>query len=167
MKQVSHLITLSLVSGCLLLQGCNSVKKSLGIERDPPDEFSVTPSNQPLDMPPDFFCLPVPKPGMPRPQDVKGLHSTKEQFLGPSKTGASELTPGQKAVLEMAGVEEGQDTIAYELDKESRIESAKGKPVLEQLGIKKAKSKDVINPYEESLDLQKQGIPQSRPIPTE
>lgn len=166
MKQVSHLITLSVLSAALFLQGCNSVKKSLGIDREPPDPFSVTPSLQPLDMPPDFYTLPTPNPGAPRPQDERAMGAEREKFLG-----AGQVKPtssiGQKALLEMAGAEEGQDQLARELNNESRIESAKGKPVLEQLGIKKAKNKDVINPYEEAVDLQEKGIPQNRPIVTE
>lgn len=163
MIQRSHLIATSLLIGCFTLQGCGSVKKSLGIDRDPPDEFAVTPSIQPLDMPPDFFILPEPCPGAPRPQDLAATNARNEKFLG-SKQGNNKLTPGQAALLEMAGAEENQDKIAAELDRESNIEHAKGKPILESLGIKKKKS-DVINPHEEAIKLQEQGIPQNQTIP--
>lgn len=159
----SHLIATSLLIGCFTLQGCGSVKKSLGIDRDPPDEFAVTPSIQPLDMPPDFFVLPEPCPGAPRPQDLAAINARNEKFLG-SAQGQNELTPGQEALLEMAGVEEGQEIIADELDRESNIERAKGKPILESLGIKKTKKGDVINPHEEAIKLQEQGIPQNPTI---
>jgi hypothetical protein len=164
-KQVSRLITLSLLSATIFLQGCNSVKKTLGIERDAPDPFSVTPSLQPLDMPPDFYALPTPNPGSPRPQDVKAMGAKKEKVLGANQAQPAS-SPGQQALLDLAGAEEGQDKLARELDNESRIESAKGKPVLEQLGIKKAKH-NVLNPYEESIELQKKGIPQNRPVVAE
>ena len=138
MIQRSHLIATSLLVGCFALQGCGSVKKTLGIDRDAPDEFAVTPSIQPLDMPPDFFVLPAPCPGAPRPQDVAAINERNEQFLG-AQQGHEQLTPGQEALLEMAGAEEGQEVVASELDKESNIERAKGKPILESLGIKKKK----------------------------
>jgi len=156
-----HLVVISLLSGCVLLPGCGSVKKSLGIERDPPDEFAVSPSTQPLDMPPDFFVLPAPEPGTPRPQDVRENNTKKEKILG-LRSNKGILTPGQKALLDMAGAEEGQDQVRRQIDEESHIEKAKGKPLLEKLGIKKKSKTDVINPYEETVDLQKKGIPQNQ-----
>ncbi|MBY0291981.1 MAG: DUF3035 domain-containing protein [Alphaproteobacteria bacterium] len=162
MTQRLHFITITLLSGCFLLYGCQNVKKSLGIDRDPPDEFSVSPSIQPLDMPPDFFALPTPQPGTPRPQDVKEFDAKKEKFLG-SKPNNKTASPGQKALLDLAGAQEGQDKVRQEVDAESHIEHAKGKPVLEQLGIRKTKPKgDVLNPYEESLNLENQGITTSK-----
>jgi hypothetical protein len=160
--QRSHLIATSLLVGCFALQGCGSVKKTLGIDRDAPDEFAVTPSIQPLDMPPDFFVLPQPNPGAPRPQDIAATNARSEQFLG-AQQDEEALSPGQEALLEMAGAEENQDKIAAELDKESNIERAKGKPILESLGIKKKKG-DVINAHEESIRLQEQGIPQNKTV---
>lgn len=162
MIQRSHLIATSLLVGCFALQGCGSVKKTLGIDRDAPDEFAVTPSIQPLDMPPDFFVLPTPCPGAPRPQDVAAINARNEQFLG-AQQGKEALSPGQEALLEMAGVQENQDKIAAELDRESNIERAKGKPILESLGIKKKKG-DVINPHDEAIKLQEQGIPQNQTV---
>jgi hypothetical protein len=154
----SRLVSATLLSSCLVLQGCGSVKKSLGIEKDAPDEFSVDPSIQPLDMPPDFFVLPKPQPGIPRPQDAQALQAKKEKILGSTPEKASPTT-GQKALLEMAGVSEKQENIRQEVDKDSKIVSAKGKPVLERLGIKKTKDENVINPYEEVAELEQQGIP--------
>lgn len=160
--QHSRLITLCFLSAILFLHGCHSVKKTLGIERDPPDEFAVTPSNQPLDMPPDFFTLPEPNPGKPRPQDEREAQARNAKLLGANPTEGS-LSPGQKALLEMAGTEEGQDQIRGEIDKESRIESTKGKPVLQRLGLQKEKAVgEVINPYEEALELEQKGISQNQ-----
>lgn len=157
----SRLLVVSFVSAAMVLQGCSSVKKSLGIDRDAPDEFCVNPSSQPLDMPPDFFTLPNPEPGKPRPQEVKDMEAKKEKFVG-TNTKQQSLSPGQKTILEMAGAEPGKDNIRPEIDNASRIEKAKGKPVLEQLGIKKTDSYEVINPLDEAADLQKKGIPQTQ-----
>lgn len=162
MSQRIHLVLISLLSSCVLLQGCQNVKKTLGIERDAPDEFAVTPSNQPLDMPPDFFALPSPDPGCPRPQEVREAHAKKEKLLGSPMATEGTLSPGQKALLEKAGAQPGQEHVRKEIDTQSRIERAKGKPVLEHLGIKKTKSTEVINPYDEVEELQKKGIPQNR-----
>lgn len=154
----SRYLLLTTLSTCLILQGCTSVKKTLGIERDPPDEFSVTPSMQPLDMPPDFFVLPEPCPGAPRPQDTKALQSKKEKLLGaPLKTG--QITPGQSALLEKAGANPGQENIRAQIDSESRIESSKDKNILQQLGLQKNKpAGETINAYEEARKLQEEGV---------
>ncbi len=161
---MTQLFRLSIISlFCIILQGCHSVKKTLGIERDAPDEFAVTPSNQPLDMPPDFFTLPTPDPGCPRPQEVREINAKKEKLLGSTPQEKGTLSPGQKALLEKAGVEPGQEDIRRKMDEESHIERAKGKPILEQLGIKNSRPKEeTINPYDESLELQKKGIPQNK-----
>lgn len=171
MTQRSLLIIISLLTGSLLLHGCQSVKKTLGMDRPPPDEFAVTPSAQPLDMPPDFFALPIPQPGAPRPQDIRAQNAKREKLLGiPSNSGTS--SPGQAAILEMCGstaptnITPENEDIRKIIDTESRIEKAKGKPILESLGIKKGNAKENLNPYEESLKLQEQGIPQKPSIPT-
>lgn len=159
MIQRSPLIALSLLVACLALQGCNSVKKTLGIDRDPPNEYAVTPSAQPLEMPPDFNCLPIPMPGIERPQDRAAREAQDKKFLGSSEVKESS-SPGQAALLDMCGIQENQDHIRSEIDTEARIEDKKAKPIVETLGIKKTTPKgDALNPYDESLELQKQGIP--------
>lgn len=160
-------LLIALLSGCCLLQACGSVKKSLGIDRDPPDEFSVTPSIQPLDMPPDFFALPVPDPGAPRPQDVKALEEKRNQILG-IKTQNQPASTGEQNLLQLAGAEpkngeKPKEDIRRAIDEESRIEQAKdGASVLQKLGIKKKQpSGEAIDPYQESIELQKKGVPQN------
>ncbi|MBK5955442.1 hypothetical protein CCR92_15760, partial [Rhodospirillum rubrum] len=46
----------------LALSGCSNAKKSLGLDRQPPDEFKVV-TRAPLAMPPDFNLRP-PQPGI-------------------------------------------------------------------------------------------------------
>lgn len=172
MNQRFKYITISLLSCCYLLAGCNSVKKTLGIDRDAPDEFAVNPSSLPLEMPPDFYTkpckpedLPKPNPGQPRPQELKKLEEDKKKLISKNPNQASpngkSLSQGQKTILEMAGVQEGQDHVRKQIDDESRIKNAEGKPVLEKLGIQKTKEKEVINPHTEASDLQNKGIPQT------
>ena len=163
----SRLATLAILSGCFLLEGCNSVKKTLGIDRDPPDEFSVIPSNPVLEMPPEFFVLPTPQPGVARPQEVREMDARKAKLLGSSAVGKGAASPAQEALLEMAGAEKEKHDIRKEIDEESHIERVKGKPWLEQLGLQKSKTKDVIDPYKETVELQKQGIPQNKIVAPE
>lgn len=156
--QRSHSLVLSLFCISLALQGCSSVKKTLGIDRDPPDEYRVTPTIQPLEMPPDFSCLPIPMPGMERPQDRIARQTQEEKFLGASSPIESS-SPGQAALLDMCGVQPNQDKVRYEVDREARMEGKKERPIVETLGLKKAKPKgDAVNPYEEAEELKKKGV---------
>ncbi len=152
----TRLITISLVSSCVLLHGCQSVKRTLGMERAAPDEFAVEPCSQPLDMPPDFFVLPVPRPGTLPPQEVKAMQAKREKLLG-GRAAQGTLSPGQKALLNKAGTEEGQAKVRSQIDEESRIESLNGNPLLKTLGIKQPKG-EAVNPAEEAAALQEKGI---------
>lgn len=152
--------TLCLLALCLVFSGCSSLKKTIGIDRDPPDEYGVTPSPKPLDMPPDFYHLPTPMPGAERPQDVAERLSQEEKFLGAPVVKTQPLSPGQSAVLDMCGVEKGQEKIRYKVDEEARMEGTKDKPILQRLGIQKEKLKgEAVDPYAESEELHKKGLP--------
>lgn len=152
--------TLCLLALCLLFSGCSSLKKTIGIDRDPPDEYRVTPSPQPLEMPPDFHVLPTPMPGAERPQDVAVRQTQEAQFLGAPVVETQPLSPAQSAVLDMCGVEKGQENIRYEVDREARIEGTKDKPILQRLGIQSEKPKgEAVDPYAESEELYKKGLP--------
>lgn len=157
MIQRPHFI-FSLLTACLALQGCNSIKKTIGIDRDAPDEFCVTPGMEPLEMPPNFSCLPIPTPGIERPQDRTARMAQTEKLLGSSKTTQS-TSPGQSALLEKCGAQSGQDHIRHKVDTEARIEGHKDKPIVEKLGITKPKPQgEPLNPYEEVEELKKKGI---------
>ena len=73
------------------LGGCNSVRSTFGLERNPPDEFAVV-SRAPLTLPPDF-SLPPPSPGALRPQE-----STPSQQAASALFGA-----GQQPRMDMPG----------------------------------------------------------------
>jgi hypothetical protein len=160
-------IALSLLAASIMLQGCQSVKKTLGIDRDPPNEYAVTPSVQPLEMPPEFSCLPIPTPGVERPQDRAARQNQKEKFLG-SGGNKEPLSTGQKALLQMSHAQPNQDDVRYAIDTEARMEKQEDKTIIQKLGIKKTKPKgDAVDPYEEAAELQKKGIPPSPTVRTE
>lgn len=163
MIQRSLSISLILLCACLAVQGCSSVKKTLGMETDPPNEFAVTPGAAPLEMPPDFFYLPTPEPGMERPQDRAARETQAEKFLGAAKEKEA-LSAGQQNLLEMCDVQGNQDAVRTEIDTAARMEVKKPPTIIETLGLKKEKPKgDAVDPFEESKELEKQGIPQNRP----
>ena len=71
--------------------------RTLGLTRDAPDEFQVT-TRAPLSMPPSLGALPVPRPGMPRPQEV----STRQQAESTLVPGAPAATSRQQSSGEAA-----------------------------------------------------------------
>jgi len=141
----------------LILTGCNSIRSTLGIERNPPDEFAVTPSSIPLDMPPDFTVLPKPRPGAPRPQDVSASVKAQKELLG-SPLKDTDASSGQVLLLEMAGANGVSDAIRVEVDQDVKLENM-DKSMVESIGFKKQKPKGkIINPVEEAKKLAEKGI---------
>lgn len=92
----------------LMLAGCSSsTMQTLGLQRNPPDEFQVTTQNQ-LSMPPDLnqaaSSLPAPTPGAPRPQDVAVSQQAESAMLGAaSLSGGAPNTTGDQAFVSQAG----------------------------------------------------------------
>jgi hypothetical protein len=102
------LVLAPLVLAPLALTGCNNgTMQTLGLQRDPPDEFQVT--TQPvLAMPPDLnaaaAALPSPIPGAPRPQDVAVPQQAEDAMLGGAALeGGVPSTAGDETFLHQAG----------------------------------------------------------------
>ncbi|WP_119299929.1 DUF3035 domain-containing protein [Dongia deserti] len=67
MRRTPILLAALAVGLLLATGGCSSVKQTLGLTKQSPDEFKVV-SRAPLSMPPDYNLRP-PTPGAPRPQE--------------------------------------------------------------------------------------------------
>jgi hypothetical protein len=84
------LYTTTLIAIGMVVAGCDSFKKAVGIEHTSPDEFAVE-SRAPLTIPPDFNLRP-PQPGATRPQETS--YSDKAQTVidnaGPGEPGKQE-----------------------------------------------------------------------------
>jgi hypothetical protein len=90
----------------LALAGCGSdTARSLGFTRDAPDEFTVV-TRAPLSLPPTLGELPRPRPGLPRPQELRGP-AAGEAALAPASVygvGASSTpSASEQALLAQAG----------------------------------------------------------------
>ena len=94
-----------ILASLLILTGCSDgMKKTFGLEANPPDAFDVA-TQAPLSLPPELGQLPPPNPGEPRPQPddaaQAGLDAlSPESALTPAPTGSS---PGEQALLDQAG----------------------------------------------------------------
>jgi len=89
----------------LPLAGCSDgMKKTFGLEANPPDAFDVG-TQAPLSLPPELGTLPPPNPGEPRPQEPDAAQAGLDAI-----SPASAITPvstanstGQQAFLNQAG----------------------------------------------------------------
>jgi hypothetical protein len=94
-----------ILASLLILTGCSdNMKKTFGLEANPPDAFDVA-TQAPLSLPPELGQLPPPNPGEPRPQPdaaaQAGLDAlSPESALTPAATGSS---AGEQALLDQAG----------------------------------------------------------------
>ncbi|MFC3126979.1 DUF3035 domain-containing protein [Pseudoroseomonas globiformis] len=93
--------------GCiLLLAACGSdTSRTLGFTRDAPDEFAVV-TRAPLSLPPTLGELPRPRPGSPRPQELRGPLAGEAALAPGAVYGVGASTgpsSGESALLAQAG----------------------------------------------------------------
>ncbi len=111
---------LGLALMALALSGCSDVRRSIGLDRQSPDEFSVV-SRAPLSMPPDL-SLPRPRPGAARPQDATPTALAAASVFGGASRGVAVAgkTPGEAALVAQAGAKSGVDPdIRAKVDQET------------------------------------------------
>ena len=75
-----------LALGTLVLSGCGSARQTFGLDRKPPDEFSVL-TRAPLAVPPEYKLRP-PTPGAPRPQE-SDTRQQRDRAAGDARGGTS------------------------------------------------------------------------------
>jgi hypothetical protein len=93
---------LCVFAALVFLAGCSDTRRAIGLEKTPPDEFSIV-SRAPLSMPPDYALRP-PQPGAPRPQDLTARQQARQTiFRAGSEQQASLTMPrGGRSDAEMA-----------------------------------------------------------------
>ncbi len=106
---------------CLLLAlplaACDNAKRSLGLERQLPDEFRVV-SRAPLTVPPDFTLQP-PTPGTKAAQNSP-VKMAESALLGAAQTPtASSLSPLENALLSQTGGDKAGPSIRATIDLET------------------------------------------------
>lgn len=112
----------------LALGGCSDTAETLGLGRNPPDEFAVV-ERPPLSMPP-IFTLKPPQPGAPRPQEVSMPEKAQTVLFGSRRVESSEgESDTEKSLLAQAGAHEAAPNIRALIDREA-AEKAVGSPYL-------------------------------------
>jgi hypothetical protein len=92
---------LALVAACAASSGCAGFSKAIGAEKSAPDEFRVV-TTAPLSLPPDYALRP-PKPGDPRPQELRPDRQARAAVFGEDI--APTATPGERALVSRAGAD--------------------------------------------------------------
>jgi hypothetical protein len=106
------------------LSACEGMKKSLGLTKQPPDEFAVLP-NMPLVVPPDFQLRP-PGTGGPGQLETPVHQKAAAAVFGTengTQTASNEVGFGQgeAALLHAAGAESNDPNIRQTIDREFSI----------------------------------------------
>ena len=120
-RRQRSLLGLALVA--LALTGCSDVRRSIGLDRQSPYEFTVV-SRAPLSMPPSLANLPPPRPGAMRPQDSTSSAVAAASVFGGSSRGAAASaagkTQGESALIAQAGAKSGiEPGIRNKVDQET------------------------------------------------
>lgn len=140
----------------LALAACNSgVKKTLGLERSAPDEFSVV-ERAPLVVPPNFDLVP-PQPGAVGPAETGATQNAQGLVLG-SQSSAPKPANGSKAEQSLLR-QAGATTV------DPNIRSVVNTPVpakptaAQKLGITAdAKEKETLDPVAEAKKLKEKNV---------
>lgn len=100
----------------LTLAACDNAKRSLGLERQLPDEFRVV-SRAPLTVPPDFTLQP-PTPGTKAAQNSP-VKMAESALLGAAQLSAASLSPVENALLSQTGGDKAGPSIRATIDLET------------------------------------------------
>lgn len=119
-------ILLASLLGTVLVttSGCSSLGKTLGLVKQPPDEYTVV-ENAPLTMPPDFGLRP-PAANSGRPIDtnvqdqaVDTIFTTAGAQGATTASNGNNLSPGESALLDQAGASNADPAIRDQLGQDA------------------------------------------------
>ncbi|MEK9944614.1 MAG: DUF3035 domain-containing protein [Alphaproteobacteria bacterium] len=154
----SHIVGATLLAGAVALAACSNASRTLGLDPEPPDEFTVV-SKAPLTIPPDFNLRP-PQPGAPRPQELNPTSRAQAALVGDSQAAPSATrTPGEVALLQVARAQDADPDIRNVLNAETtQLAEREGGFVDRLLDRVRPESDDaeVVNPTEEERRLRQQ-----------
>ncbi len=118
-----HFQKMAIIGMTLCVSACGGTAESLGLGRNPPDEFAVV-ERPPLSLPPEFSLRP-PQPGAPRPQETAMPARANETLFGGSMqsaaaaAGGTEKSDAEKALLASSGAAKAEAGIREIVDRET------------------------------------------------
>lgn len=129
------------VAALVGLTGCEGARKTFGLTKEAPDEFSVY-SRAPLSLPPDYTLRP-PEPGSRRPQAVNPRDRARDAVLtaGGTRSGDFELrnvdrgepSRGEVAILHRTGAINANSEIRGIVDRESAFLAEEDKSITDRI----------------------------------
>lgn len=143
----------------MAVAACSNPSRTLGLDPEPPDEFTVV-SKAPLTIPPDFNLRP-PQPGAPRPQELNPTSRAEAALVGDS-AGQRTAAPsrGEAALLQVARADRANPNIRQVLNEETtqlaNRDSGFVERLLDRVGAGSEEDADVVDPTEEERRLRQQ-----------
>jgi hypothetical protein len=146
MRRTSILLAALALGLPLATGGCSSVKQTLGLTKQSPDEFRVV-SRAPLSMPPDYNLRP-PTPGSPRPQEGTPRDQAEAAVFQYATTGGvpndaippigegeaeTAQSSGESALLQSAGASGVNPNIRQLVDSETAEDEANSRTLADTL----------------------------------
>jgi hypothetical protein len=170
MRRTSILLAALAIGLPLATGGCTSVKQTLGLTKQSPDEFRVV-SRAPLSMPPDYNLRP-PTPGAPRPQEgtprdqaaaavfqytttTGGLPADAIPPIGEGEAETAQSS-GESALLQSAGASGVDPNIRQLVDNETAEDEASSRTLADTLVFWREPEPygEVVDPTAEQKRLQ-------------
>lgn len=157
-----HLQKITILGMALCVSACGGAAESLGLGRNPPDEFAVV-ERPPLSLPPEFSLRP-PQPGAPRPQEISMPARANETLFGgaiqnstPSAEGTPEKSDAEKAILASSGAAKAEAGIREIVDRETTQKVVGSNKLVDELlwWRDPSSSATTVNADEESKRLKK------------
>jgi hypothetical protein len=153
-----HLTAATLVLAALAMAACSNASRTLGLDPEPPDEFTVV-SKAPLTVPPDFNLRP-PQPGAPRPQEQNPTTRAQAALVGDAQAApGAARTPGEVVLLQVARAQDADPDIRRVLNEETTQLAEREGGLVDRL-LDRVRPEDddaeVVNPTEEERRLRQQ-----------
>jgi hypothetical protein len=127
-----------LALGTLVLSGCGINRQTFGLDRTPPDEFSVL-TRAPLAVPPEYKLRP-PAPGAPRPQEsdtrqqaASAVFGSAPQTRQQAAASSAPTTTGESALLDQAGATQVQPGIRTTVNRDAATAAAQNTGFIDSL----------------------------------
>ena len=107
-----------LAGSALILTGCASASRTLGLTKDAPNEFNIL-TNAPLIVPPEYNLRP-PAPGESSLDDNYSERAAREALMG--NVDAAEPSEGELILLTRAGAGRADQEIRLKIDGQNSVE---------------------------------------------
>ena len=143
MRKLSIVFPMVIALG-LTACGGSEIRKTLGLEKKAPDEFTVI-SKPPLAIPPNFSLRP-PKPGAVRPQDLDPNVQAQKSVFGSDPDKLGQITrfttagnvpmsksQGEISLLQLAGIDQRDSNIRELLKQETSVLTEREARFVDQL----------------------------------